>query len=164
VLPWRHLWEGTPRERTGGYLRWMWERLTSERAPTPSADEVSTESPSVVRGAHPEDELRITFVGHATFLIQAGGFNILTDPVFGDRASPFPVGPRRFTPPGLELADLPEIHAVVLSHDHYDHLDDFSVRSLHERFGERLTWCTPLGYRGWFEARGIERLKEARES
>lgn len=160
VLPWRHLWDRPPEEQ-GGFLRWMRERREFGRAPTPGADEVPTGPSAVLDGAHPADELRVTFVGHATFLIQAGGLNILTDPVFGDKASPLPVGPKRFAPPGLSLDELPEIHAVVLSHDHFDHLDEFTVRALRDRFGDRLTWCTPLGYRDWFAKRGVSRVREA---
>jgi L-ascorbate metabolism protein UlaG (beta-lactamase superfamily) len=75
------------------------------------------------------DGLRITMVGHASLLIQAAGRNILTDPVWSERASPFRrVGPKRVTAPGIAIDDLPPIDAVLLSHGHYDHLD---VATLH---------------------------------
>src|SRR6266851_6973599 len=73
----------------------------------------------------------ITWIGHSTFLVQLGGLNILTDPTWNDRASPFSfAGPRRIIPPGVRFQDLPPIHAVVVSHDHYDHLDEATVRRL----------------------------------
>src|SRR3546814_6270173 len=63
-------------------------------------------------------------VGHATLLVQIAGLNILTDPVWSDRASPVAfAGPRRVTSPGIELGALPQIDAILLSHNHYDHLD-----------------------------------------
>ncbi len=68
--------------------------------------------------------LRVTLVGHASYLIQTGGLNILMDPVWSERASPVRfAGPRRVNAPGIGLADLPRIDAVLVTHNHYDHLD-----------------------------------------
>jgi L-ascorbate metabolism protein UlaG (beta-lactamase superfamily) len=78
------------------------------------------------------DGLRITMVGHASLLIQAAGCNILTDPVWSKRASPFRrVGPKRVTAPGIAFDDLPPIDVVLLSHGHYDHLDVATLQRLH---------------------------------
>ena len=86
----------------------------------------------------------ITWIGHSTFLVQLGGLNILTDPNWNDRASPFRfVGPRRIIPPGLRFEDLPPIHAVVVSHDHYDHLDEATIRRLATT--HRPRFFVPLG-------------------
>ena len=75
--------------------------------------------------------LRITMVGHATVLIQVAGLNILTDPVWSERASPFRfAGPRRATQPGIAFDDLPPIDAVLISHCHYDHLDVATLKRL----------------------------------
>lgn len=88
--------------------------------------------------------LRVTMVGHATVLIQIGGCNLLTDPVWSQRASPVPfAGPRRVTAPGIALADLPPIHAVLLSHNHYDHLDIAALKALHRHHAPLIV--TPLG-------------------
>jgi L-ascorbate metabolism protein UlaG (beta-lactamase superfamily) len=88
-----------------------------------------------VMSAKPEarvDGLCITMIGHASLLIQAAGMNILTDPVWSERASPFRrVGPRRVTAPGIAFDDLPPIDVVLLSHGHYDHLDVDTLRRLH---------------------------------
>jgi L-ascorbate metabolism protein UlaG (beta-lactamase superfamily) len=90
------------------------------------------------------DGLRITMVGHATLLVQAAGLNLLTDPLWSDRASPVGfAGPRRVTPPGIAFADLPPIDVVLLSHNHYDHLDVATLRRLHA--AHRPLIVTPLG-------------------
>lgn len=88
--------------------------------------------------------LRVTMVGHATLLIQIAGLNLLTDPVWSDRASPLDfAGPRRVTAPGVRIEDLPPIDAILLSHNHYDHLDIATLRALQERYAPLIV--TPLG-------------------
>lgn len=88
--------------------------------------------------------LRVTMVGHATALIQAASLNLLTDPVWSDRASPVRfVGPRRVVAPGIAFDDLPPIDVVLLSHNHYDHLDVDTLRRLHAK--HRPLVVTPLG-------------------
>jgi N-acyl-phosphatidylethanolamine-hydrolysing phospholipase D len=93
----------------------------------------------------------ITWVGHATFLLQTGsGLNILTDPVFEDRASPVPfAGPKRYQPPGIAIADLPQIDAILLSHSHYDHLSLESLRALYAQKGGPPKMYAPLGVDLW---------------
>jgi L-ascorbate metabolism protein UlaG (beta-lactamase superfamily) len=89
-------------------------------------------------------DLRVTMVGHATLLVQVGGLNFLTDPVWSDRASPLSfVGPKRVTAPGIAFADLPPIDAVLLSHNHYDHLDIATLKRLHAHHLPLIV--TPLG-------------------
>ena len=90
------------------------------------------------------EALRVTMVGHATLLIQAAGLNVLTDPVWSDRASPASfAGPKRVTLPGIAFADLPPIDVVLLSHNHYDHLDVPTLRRIHA--GHRPLIVAPLG-------------------
>ncbi|MFW2366065.1 MAG: MBL fold metallo-hydrolase, partial [Desulforhopalus sp.] len=89
-------------------------------------------------------DLRVSYVGHATVLIQTGGLNILTDPVLSDRASPVKwAGPRRVHPPGIELGNLPAIDVILISHNHYDHLDLPALEQLWLRSRPRI--IVPLG-------------------
>ena len=103
----------------------------------------------------------VTWIGHATALVQASGLNVLTDPIFSERA--FPVqfaGPRRAQPPGVLLADLPHIDVVVISHNHYDHLDRNSVFALSQQNGGSPLFLVPLGLRAWMEGIGITNVRE----
>ena len=84
-------------------------------------------------------ELRVTFVNHATTLVQMDELNILTDPIWSERASPVSfAGPRRHRPPGIRFEDLPPIDAVVVSHNHYDHMDVETLRRLAERYHPKI--------------------------
>jgi L-ascorbate metabolism protein UlaG (beta-lactamase superfamily) len=103
--------------------------------------------------------VRVFFVNHSTFLIQIGNFNILTDPVWSERISPFQwVGPQRKRPPGINLEELPEIHLILISHNHYDHLDISTLKSLYHRF-EPLV-ISPLGIPAFLKKRNINRIEE----
>jgi len=85
----------------------------------------------------------VTWIGHATVLVQADGVNILTDPVWSDRVGPFGLGPKRVAEPGVRFADLPRIDVVLVSHDHYDHMDLATLRRLWDR--DRPLIVTSLG-------------------
>ncbi|KAK2858970.1 hypothetical protein Q5P01_003590 [Channa striata] len=105
--------------------------------------------------------LRVTWLGHATVLVEMDGLNILTDPVFSQRASPFQfMGPKRYRGPPCTVEQLPRIDAVVISHSHYDHLDAGSVASLNARFGGELRWFVPLGLLDWLAKMGCENVME----
>lgn len=100
------------------------------------------------------NSLSITFVNHATFLIQTGGLNILTDPVWSDRVSPLRfAGPKRMRPPGLKFEDLPEIDLVLISHNHYDHLDIETLKELHAQYSPEF--IVPLGVGLYLNREGI---------
>lgn len=101
-------------------------------------------------------EPAITWVGHATMLAQFGGLNLLTDPMFSERASPVTfTGPVRAQPPGLALTQLPRIDLVLVSHNHYDHLDEASVRALNAQPGGPPLFVVPLGIKPWLAELGI---------
>ena len=101
----------------------------------------------------------VTWVGHATLLIQLDGVNVLTDPQWSERASPLSfAGPKRLMPPGIAFEDLPPVHAVVISHDHYDHLDVATVRRL--AAVHRPRFLVPLGMKAWFADIGIPDAEE----
>ena len=103
----------------------------------------------------------VTWIGHASALVQAGGINVLTDPVFSERASPLSfIGPRRAQPPGLALAQLPHIDAVLVSHNHYDHLDEASVLALNRQAGGPPLFIVPLGLKAWLAGLGIDNAVE----
>ena len=108
------------------------------------------ETPELLTEPQPDD-LRFTWFGHSSFLLQMGGINILADPVFSDRSSPVSfAGPKRFSELPVTAEDLPEIDVLFVSHDHYDHLDYRTIRALKDRVG---AFVVPLGVdailRGW---------------
>jgi N-acyl-phosphatidylethanolamine-hydrolysing phospholipase D len=101
----------------------------------------------------------LTWIGHATLLVQIGGMNVLTDPIWSDRASPVSfAGPRRLVPPGMRFEDLPRIDAVVISHDHYDHLDVETVERLVRDHQPRF--FVPLGMKEWLVDHGARDVVE----
>lgn len=104
-------------------------------------------------------EVIVTFVGHSSFLIQSGNANVLIDPVYAERASPFSfAGPRRVRQPGVRFEDLPRISLVLLSHNHYDHCDIETLRQLERRF--RPSAVTPLGNGRLLKSAGFVRVEE----
>lgn len=101
----------------------------------------------------------VTWIGHATVLVQLNGLNILTDPQWSERASPVLWGgPRRLNPPGIAFPDLPPIHVVLISHDHYDHLDLSTVKRL--AAAHDPLFLVPLGLKAWFAENGMARVEE----
>lgn len=143
--------------------RGMWDVLKWGVTGDPGEWRVISEEEHIY-GSPPKDKvdggrITVTFVNHATFLIQADGVNILTDPIWSDRASPFQwIGPKRMRPPGIRFEDLPEIHAVIISHNHYDHLDISTVKRLQQKFDP--LFITPLGVSAYLNEEGIDRTTE----
>ncbi len=107
----------------------------------------------------PSAWVTLTFVGHSTFLIQTSTVTIITDPVFSERASPLSfIGPKRVRAAGIPIAQLPRIDLVLLSHNHYDHCDLPSLRSIARRFDPVLV--TPLGNAALARRAGFSRVEE----
>ena len=132
--------EGSDLKGFAEFLRWQ---LNRDRAPWPD-HYPSPFAPTEPAYRLPEVALRLTMVGHATLLIQTGGLNILTDPVWSDRASPVGfAGPRRVNAPGIPFASLPPIDLVLVSHNHYDHLDTATLGDLQAAHAPLV--ITPLG-------------------
>lgn len=138
--------------------RWWYQRLV-RRDYSPWPKSVPPPRSPVLPAGVPAGKIAVTFIGHSTFLLQLGGLNILTDPVFASRAGPFGLlGPKRARPPALRLSQLPRIDVVLLSHCHYDHLDLPTLQWLARQ--HRPAVVTTLGNRAWLEARGVSRVTE----
>jgi L-ascorbate metabolism protein UlaG (beta-lactamase superfamily) len=138
----------------GGPARFLnrWVTGDNERARWPSSVPVRPSVPP--RQVHGEDML-VTWIGHATVLVQSAGLNILTDPVWSRTVSPLPpIGPDRVRQPGVRFEDLPKIDVVLVSHNHYDHLDLPTLKRLWER--DRPLIVTSLGNDRILSAEGIE--------
>lgn len=149
--------EGAPRNADGDYrnnythheptfrdfIRWAREHRRAKVDPVRFA--VDPDAAAKLRAVGDGDRAA-TWIGHSTFLLQLDDVRILTDPHFTDRASPVRfAGPRRTTRPGVEIDDLPSIDAIVISHNHYDHLDKGSIRALLDRPAARRSAAAPGG-------------------
>ncbi len=138
----------------GDFLKWQ---RTREARPWPAKvdNAVTPRLPERVGDA----EAFVTLVNHCTFLVQLPGCNLLTDPVWSERVSPVGfAGPKRVRPPGVAWDRLPRIDAVLVSHNHFDHLDLPTLRELEKRFAP--TFVTGLGNRALLEARGLRAVEE----
>jgi len=138
----------------GDVVKWMRER---QRGEWPIWLEVQ---PAEAPPARVYDrDLRLTFVNHATVLLQADGYNILTDPIWSDRAGPVPwAGPRRVKAPGLRFEDLPPIDLVLVSHNHYDHMDLPTLERLRDAHDPLIV--TPLGNARFLQRKGLDKVVE----
>lgn len=115
-----------------------------ELVPTQAIDQAALLQPSL--------RPQVTWLGHASFLLQYQGLAVLTDPIFSNRASPLSfAGPKRLQPTPLTVAQLPRIDWVVISHNHYDHLDTATIRAL----PDSVRYAVPLGLKNWFIEQGI---------
>ncbi len=146
--------------RPSGWARWTfiarrtWQSLGSPRAF--EAPRVANDG-AALRAVPPPRS--ITWVGHATLLVQVDGVNVLTDPTWSDRAGPTSwIGARRVNSPGLAFEDLPRIDVVTISHDHYDHLDLPTVKRLASTHDP--LFLVPLGMAAWFVDNGMPRVEE----
>jgi N-acyl-phosphatidylethanolamine-hydrolysing phospholipase D len=149
----------------GELLRWWWE-ARRDGLPAPAQQPVPTVAADLAFITHNARagaamQPAFTWVGHSTVLAQFSGLNVLTDPMFSERASPVSfAGPKRAQPPGLSLQQLPHIDLVLVSHDHYDHLDEASVLALNAQAGGPPLFVVPLGLKPWLAERGITHAVE----
>jgi L-ascorbate metabolism protein UlaG (beta-lactamase superfamily) len=135
-------------------LRW---KRTSRAAPSP--DFVSDNATPEISFPPEPGETRITLINHSSLLIETPGRTILTDPVWSLRVSPFSrIGPRRHRAPGIAFSDLPQIDLVLLSHNHYDHLDAETLRGIAARHSPRI--IVPLGLRPLVQKLGFSKIEE----
>jgi N-acyl-phosphatidylethanolamine-hydrolysing phospholipase D len=143
------------------FLKWtLVERRRNPRRPDPDPSSFKLATPQFVKPRAAPDKTTLTWVGHSTFLLQLGALNILLDPIWSKRASPVQfAGPGRWVPPGFAFDDLPPIDVVVLSHDHYDHLDAGTIRRLAARY-PAAQWLAPLGVGGFLRHRGARDILE----
>jgi N-acyl-phosphatidylethanolamine-hydrolysing phospholipase D len=151
-----------PHPERGGFWRWKWEQMRDGVAHAPPEGWRIPAMKADVRALHePAAGPRLTWIGHATFLLQAGGLNILTDPQLSPRASPVSfAGPKRIVPLPLEIAELPRIDVVLISHNHYDHLDLPTVKALAAQPGGSPLFLVPLELKTWFADNGMDRVEE----
>jgi L-ascorbate metabolism protein UlaG (beta-lactamase superfamily) len=135
-------------------LKW---KLTSRTEPSPRF--VADVTPSVPPERIDDESLRVTLVNHSTVLLQQSGLNILTDPIWSERASPFTwAGPKRHRAPGVRWEDLPPIDIALISHNHYDHLDLDTLTRLMRRGAS--TFVVPRGVGELMLARGLQPVRE----
>jgi len=151
-----------PHPAKPSFWLWQWRRLTEGVPENPDGGyQFPVLTPDVAYLAANRSRPTLTWIGHATFLLQLEGINILTDPHFTERASPVSfAGPRRHVPPPMTIAQLPRIDLVVISHNHYDHLDLETVKSLNRQAGGAPLFLVPLGMKTWFNEQGIANVLE----
>jgi N-acyl-phosphatidylethanolamine-hydrolysing phospholipase D len=143
-----------------GRVRHLARRVGRMLAGDPGVASLAVATPDVAGLARNGHVPTVTWVGHSTLLVQLDGVNLLTDPHWGARTGPFGgrVGVRRYTPPGIPFEALPPIHVVLVSHDHYDHLDEPTVIRLARSHDPRFV--VPLGIGAWLADRGVTNVVE----
>lgn len=146
-----------------GFWKWQWERWRADlpKPAPPGGWPIPVAKVDTAYLKANANEPTLTWIGHATLLLQLNGINILTDPHFSERASPFSfVGPKRQVALPMFIADLPHIDIVVISHNHYDHLDRNTVKQLNAQPGSAPHFFVPLGLKAWFNGEGIDNVSE----
>ena len=152
-----------PHPAQASFLAWQWERLRDglPKPPPPGGWDLPAQmiDPASLRA--PENNPSATWIGHATLLVRLAGKTMLFDPVFSPRVSPVGfAGPKRAVPLPIALADLPHIDLVMVSHNHYDHLDADTVQRLAAQPGGSPRFLVPLGLKAWFATLGVLRVDE----
>lgn len=137
--------------------QFLWQSLWNESQwPESLANPEASEIPDRVKTG-----IRATYINHATILIQVDGLNILTDPIWSERASPVTfAGPKRIRPPGVAISDLPDIDLILISHNHYDHLDTETLKQLRQRQDKEPIIVSGLGNAALLANLGYEKAIE----
>lgn len=151
-----------PHDSKQSFWLWKWEQLRDGMPKPPPGGwkipRVRTDAAALRANGH---DPTVTWIGHASFLVQLAGVNVLVDPQFSERASPVQfAGPRRIVPLPISMEELPRIDVVLISHNHYDHLDVDTVKGLAASAGGAPLFLVPLGLKAWFHALGIESVEE----
>jgi N-acyl-phosphatidylethanolamine-hydrolysing phospholipase D len=151
-----------PHPEKESFWAWQLERLRNGTPQPPpggwNLPSVRTD-PDALRS--PEANPSVTWIGHATLLVRLAGTNVLFDPIFSERASPFGfTGPKRVVPLPIDIPELPHIDVVLISHNHYDHLDADSVTRLAAMPEGSPRFLVPKGLKAWFANLGITRVDE----
>lgn len=146
----------------GSFLRWQYERIT-QGLPKPPENHYAfpVVQPDGDWLRNNRTQTSATWIGHATVLMQVNGVNLITDPVFSKRVSPVSfAGPARKVPLPIAIDELPHIDVVLISHNHYDHLDKDSVQQLNRQPGGPPLFLVPLGIKPWMADAGIDNVRE----
>lgn len=156
----RNPWPESELHGWGDVLRFIGGRPTPTRAAPVEGGRFPVASPAILYPRDRETDYSATWIGHSTVLLQCGGLNLLTDPVFSQRASPIQwLGPRRVMDPALSVNALPPLDMVLLSHNHYDHLDRPSVKQI-SRAHPDAKWIVPLGLGAYIQRWGARDIVE----
>jgi L-ascorbate metabolism protein UlaG (beta-lactamase superfamily) len=154
-------WQGSHFENPQPIVNDLWAAIVHQASSAPNVAPQSPPSTVAVEpgrfASPPASGLRVTWLGHSTIVLEVDGHRFLTDPIWSERVGPVGfVGPKRFFPPLLAIRDLPPLDAVLLTHDHYDHLDYATIVALKDR---DLTFVAPLGIGAHLERWGVPASK-----
>jgi N-acyl-phosphatidylethanolamine-hydrolysing phospholipase D len=158
--PFHNPWPDSEPHGWRDVLRLLAGRRSADRAATPRRGTFPVATPALAYPRAGPVDLSATWIGHSSVLLQLGDLNVLTDPVFSQRAFPVQwLGPRRVMDPGLPIDALPPIDLVVLSHNHYDHLDRPAVKRIAAAHPE-AQWVVPLGLAAYIRPWGVRAIAE----
>ena len=150
-----------PQDPKESFWLWKWEQLKHGVPKPPPGGWKIPVTKTDAAALNASEGPSMTWIGHASVLFQLAGMNVLVDPHFSERASPVQfAGPRRIVPLPIDVPELPRIDVVLISHNHYDHLDKDSVRRLAGMGSGSPLFLVPLGLKAWFAGEGIERVEE----
>jgi L-ascorbate metabolism protein UlaG (beta-lactamase superfamily) len=151
-----------PSDPKASFWQWKWEQLRNGvPQPPPGGWKIPHMKSDAAALKANTSRPTATWIGHSAFLIQLAGRNVLVDPQFSERASPVQfAGPSRIVPLPIDIEELPPIHVVLTSHNHYDHLDLATVKRLARMPSGSPLFLVPLGLKAWFNEQGIDRVEE----